>query len=107
MLPVHANMLGICDPSREETWSLQRVLVGYKKNIEVQPMGRQRLRPRTLGKNGYIRYKDTRFCIFLTNQPIFMHRKTCHSHYLHNFAAQTDNYSNNYSMQVETKAIRQ
>jgi hypothetical protein len=96
MLPVYANMLGICDPSREEAWGLQRVLVSYKKNIEVQPMGRQRLRPRTLRKNGYIRYKDTVCCIFLTKQPIFMHEKSCDSHYLHNFAAQTDNYSDNY-----------
>lgn len=51
LMPLHANMLGICPSSPKKAWTYQRIGIGYMANTEMQPLGGQRIRPSALKLN--------------------------------------------------------
>lgn len=42
-MPLHPDMFGIRPTSVEETWTNKGIGFGYLANIEMQPLGRQRI----------------------------------------------------------------
>jgi len=43
IMPLHANMLGICPTGHPEAWTLQRPLSGHLAHSAMQSLGRLRL----------------------------------------------------------------
>lgn len=50
IMQVHTNMLGVCQTSYPETWTIERTVVSNTKNTKVSSMGRKRLRPGTVSR---------------------------------------------------------
>ena len=57
-LPLHTHMLAIRTRSNKETRTVQRSLACNQKNTALPPLGRKRIRPRTITKPAFKKTKQ-------------------------------------------------